>query len=204
MLGIVNWAKNWWLDRSHSEENLLILFCYIDIVLSFFLSMSLYSSINDSPNTQEVVLYLSLSFISWKFWLYSFSSPTIPRSIPSCPTHPVLCLKKKKKKNLEPGVVTHTFNPSTQEAEASGFLSSRPACSTEWVPGQPGLYRETLSWKTKRKKNQNPSRPICAAHNTYGCVFPHQSMINYTLKEKYRDISFFLLRCSFLKLMAIN
>jgi major histocompatibility complex class I len=29
------------------------------------------------------------------------------------------------------GVVVHAFNPSTQEAEAGGFLSSRPAWSTE-------------------------------------------------------------------------
>jgi major histocompatibility complex class I len=28
---------------------------------------------------------------------------------------------------LEPGVVAHAFNPSTREAEAGGFLSSRPA-----------------------------------------------------------------------------
>jgi hypothetical protein len=32
-------------------------------------------------------------------------------------------------------VVAHAFNPSTREAEAGGFLSSRPAWSTEWVPG---------------------------------------------------------------------
>ena len=31
------------------------------------------------------------------------------------------------------------------EAEAGGFLSSRLAWSTEWVPGQPGLHSETLS-----------------------------------------------------------
>jgi hypothetical protein len=46
-------------------------------------------------------------------------------------------------------VVAHTFNPSTWEAEWSGFLSSRPAWSTKWVPGQPGLYRETLPQKKK-------------------------------------------------------
>jgi hypothetical protein len=55
-----------------------------------------------------------------------------------------------------PGMVAHAFNPSTREAEAGGFLSSRPAWSTEWVPGQPGLYRETLSRKTKKKKSLYP------------------------------------------------
>ena len=33
------------------------------------------------------------------------------------------------------GVVVHAFDPSTWEAEAGGFLSSRPAWSTKWVPG---------------------------------------------------------------------
>jgi hypothetical protein len=31
----------------------------------------------------------------------------------------------------KPGVVVHAFNPSTREAEAGGFLSSRPAWSTK-------------------------------------------------------------------------
>jgi major histocompatibility complex class I len=35
------------------------------------------------------------------------------------------------KTGVQPGVVAHAFNPSTREAEAGGFLSSRPAWSTE-------------------------------------------------------------------------
>jgi hypothetical protein len=34
-------------------------------------------------------------------------------------------------KRTKPGVVAHAFNSSTWEAEAGGFLSSRPAWSTE-------------------------------------------------------------------------
>jgi hypothetical protein len=55
-------------------------------------------------------------------------------------------------------VVAHAFNPSTQEAEAGEFMSSRPTWSTEWVSGQPGLYRETLSQKTKTKQNNNNNK----------------------------------------------
>jgi hypothetical protein len=51
-------------------------------------------------------------------------------------------------------VVAHAFNPSTWQAEAGGFLSSRPAWSSEWVPGQPGLHRETLSQKNQTKPNK--------------------------------------------------
>jgi hypothetical protein len=55
-------------------------------------------------------------------------------------------------------VVAHAFNPSTQEAEAGGFLSSRPAWSTKWAQRQPGLYRETLSPKTKQNKQTNKQK----------------------------------------------
>jgi hypothetical protein len=36
-----------------------------------------------------------------------------------------------KKGQNKPGVMAHAFSPSTWEAEAGGFLSSRPAWSTE-------------------------------------------------------------------------
>jgi hypothetical protein len=64
------------------------------------------------------------------------------------------------KNKTRQGVLAHAFNPSTQEAEAGGFLSSRPAWSTKWVPGQPGLYRETLSRKTKNKKQKDTNLAI--------------------------------------------
>jgi hypothetical protein len=59
---------------------------------------------------------------------------------------------------LEPGMVAHTFNPSTQEAEAGGFLSSRPVWSTKWVPGQPRIYRETLSQKQTNKQTKQKEK----------------------------------------------
>ena len=56
---------------------------------------------------------------------------------------------------LSRAVVAHACNSSTWEAEVGRFLSSRSAWSTEWVPRQPGLHRETLSWKNKTNKHTN-------------------------------------------------
>lgn len=46
------------------------------------------------------------------------------------------------------------FNSRTQEAEAGGSLSLRLAWSTGWPPGQPGLHKDTLSWKSKEASKQ--------------------------------------------------
>jgi hypothetical protein len=54
--------------------------------------------------------------------------------------------------------VAHTFSPCALEAEAGGFLSLRPAWSTEWVPGQPGLHRETLSRKNKNNNKKKKTK----------------------------------------------
>ena len=48
--------------------------------------------------------------------------------------------------------MVHTLDSSTWEAEAGGDLSSRPAWPTLLFPGQPGLHREILSWKTEQNK----------------------------------------------------
>ena len=63
-----------------------------------------------------------------------------------------------------PSISSHLFllahfqmktHPSIWEAEEGSSLSVRPAWSPEWVPGQPGLHRATLSSKTKTKQNKN-------------------------------------------------
>ena len=54
--------------------------------------------------------------------------------------------------------VVHTCNPSIREAEAGGCVSSKPAWSTQQVPGQRELHRETLSEKSKQFKIDNSLR----------------------------------------------
>jgi hypothetical protein len=56
----------------------------------------------------------------------------------------------QKKQKSGQAMLVHAFNPSTWEAETDGSLSSRPVWSSEQVPGQPGLHRETLT-QEKRK-----------------------------------------------------
>ena len=51
-------------------------------------------------------------------------------------------------------VVVHAFNSSTWEAEEGVFLSLRSAWTTEWVPGQPGLHRETLSQEEEEEEEE--------------------------------------------------
>lgn len=51
------------------------------------------------------------------------------------------------------------FSPSTWESEAGIFLSLRPTYSTKRVPGQPELFRETLS-QEKQQKQQTHKRKI--------------------------------------------
>jgi hypothetical protein len=52
-------------------------------------------------------------------------------------------------------MVAHAFNPSTQEAEAGGFLSSRPAWSIYKVSSRTArAIQRKLVWNTKNKKQQ--------------------------------------------------
>lgn len=60
------------------------------------------------------------------------------------------------KTELKLGTVAHAFNPSTEEADKDESLSSKPACSTNQVPGQSGLEKQNkqICLKTENK-NRN-------------------------------------------------
>jgi hypothetical protein len=64
-------------------------------------------------------------------------------------------------------MVAYAFDPSTWEAEAGGFLSSWPVWSKKWVPGQPGLHRETLSQKKQKQKQNKIIGARLLEKNTY-------------------------------------
>jgi hypothetical protein len=87
------------------------------------------------------VIWNDLNFSFMKLWCFSVAGEIklVGMKVAELKTSPVL------------GVVAHVFNPSTSEAEAGEFLSSRPAWSTEWVPG---LHRETLSRKQQQDKTK--------------------------------------------------
>jgi hypothetical protein len=73
---------------------------------------------------------------------------------------PSISIKNNFKIFISQPVLAHAFNPSTWEAEAGGFLSLRPAWSTKCVPGQPGLYRETLSQKQTTNQTNKHTKNI--------------------------------------------
>jgi hypothetical protein len=77
-------------------------------------------------------------------------------------------------------VVAHAFNPSTWEAEAGRSLSWRPAWSTEWVPGQPELHRETLSHPPPKPNKTKEEKRLSWVHGFEGfcpCSNDHLTML---------------------------
>jgi hypothetical protein len=70
-----------------------------------------------------------------------------------------MCPRLFKKQIAEPGVVVHAFNPSTQEAEAGGFLSSRPAWSRVSSRTARATQRNPVSKNQKIKKERNKQTP---------------------------------------------
>jgi hypothetical protein len=64
-------------------------------------------------------------------------------------------------------VVAHAFNASTWVEKAGRFLSSRPAWSTEQIPGQPGatpcLGKQNKT--NKQKKIEGVCHHVCVSQN---------------------------------------
>lgn len=60
-------------------------------------------------------------------------------------------LRAKESGERSQVVVVHTFNPSSQEAEAGGSLGVRPAWSTERISGQP---KKPWLWEKKKKERK--------------------------------------------------
>jgi hypothetical protein len=63
--------------------------------------------------------------------------------------------KKPGLENKQRAVVAHAFNPSTWEAEAGGFLSSRPAWSRVSSRTARAIQRNPVS---KKKQKQKPKQ----------------------------------------------
>jgi hypothetical protein len=89
--------------------------------------------------------------------------------------------------------MAHAFNPSIWETEAGGFLSSRSIWSTEGVPGQPGLHRETLSQegkkkKTKKKENKRKEKESCVVlprdQGLVPCIFIKRLTSDYNFSSR--------------------
>jgi hypothetical protein len=68
----------------------------------------------------------SIRIVSLEQWLSTFLMLSPFNRVPH-----VVVIPGTIKESLQPGMVAYAFNPSTWEAEAGEFLSSRPAWSTE-------------------------------------------------------------------------
>lgn len=74
-------------------------------------------------------------------------------------------------------MVAHAFDPSTGEAEAGVSLSSRPAWSTEPVPGvmRPSLKRE------RKNKSRDNSAQLAIIVISYCMVMFNLEAVNFNL-----------------------
>jgi hypothetical protein len=113
-----------------------------------------FSSLRTAADDHESPQRCPIKCWWWSQWLSNMHKASISSPTPQTKhIHTQMWVQ-----DVMPGMVAHAFNPSTPEAEAGRFLSSRPAWSTKWVPGQPELHRETLSRKTNKQTNKQTNK----------------------------------------------
>lgn len=61
----------------------------------------------------------------------------------------------------------NTFNPMSQETEASEPLCLRPAGATKWVLGHPQLQSENVLKKKKKQQQHNNTQPWCISSEVW-------------------------------------
>jgi hypothetical protein len=81
------------------------------------------------------------------------------------------CRKMQNQLELKPGMVAHAFNPSTREAEAGGFLSSRTARATQRNPVSKNQNQTKTKQKSylggmERERTQTSSLPLAFLERT--------------------------------------
>jgi hypothetical protein len=85
-------------------------------------------------------------------------------------------------------VVVHAFNPSTWSQNQADFWS------TEWVPGQAGLHRDTLSWNPPPKIRYYSICPdrrgsVSSTLHNHWCLEQHQTHSKYLMKANWIKFS---------------
>lgn len=77
---------------------------------------------------------------------------------------------------------SHAFNPNVCDAEAQG-------CMDLWVPVQPGLHKQTLSQKTKKKKKYKINVYMTFNIKTVDGIFIHSLEITTKIyiSQKHRS-----------------
>jgi hypothetical protein len=131
----------------------------VSVSVSVSLCVCVCEILGTGHNSENVLL---LGYILCPFKLLSFTQNNAFSIIQvvTCFNGPLLSglFRHSFQLKHKPGVVAHTFNPSTWEAEAGRFLSSRPTWSTNWVPGQPGLQRNPVSEKKQKTENKKQNK----------------------------------------------
>jgi hypothetical protein len=84
-------------------------------------------------------------------------------------------------------VVAHAFNPGTWEAEAGGFLSSRPAWSTEFQDSQGYTEKPCLGKRKKEKEGKKEGREGGRDFNRKGMPESKMSIFFLMLHNCYSD-----------------